>query len=112
MHCELQLKRFAVLSKVFKNLFYVDCCLSICPPSVFLFVKFVIKKFQVLVDVGTVSNQKPVFLRTSYQGNVTEDAKPGTAVLQVKNLNFRFRFETISSSMGGSPGLVVKGGDL
>ena len=89
----------------------IAVCLSVPLLCSFLW-KIVIKKFQVLVDVGTVSNQKPVFLRTSYQGNVTEDAKPGTAVLQVKKLNFRFRFETISSSMGGSPGLVVKGGDL
>ena len=33
---------------------------------------------QVSVDVGTVSNQKPVFLKPSYEGNVTENAKAGT----------------------------------
>jgi hypothetical protein len=38
---------------------------------------------QVLVEVGTISNQKPVFGQPSYEGNVTENAKPGTPVLQV-----------------------------
>ena len=42
-----------------------------------------VEHLQVLVDVGTVSNQKPVFLRPSYEGNVTEDAKAGTPVIKV-----------------------------
>jgi len=39
--------------------------------------------FQVSVDVGSVSNQKPVFQSESYEASVSENATAGTVVIQV-----------------------------
>ncbi len=39
--------------------------------------------FQVSVDVGSVSNLKPVFQSANYEATVSENATSGTFVLQV-----------------------------